>query len=132
MFLPINLLPPANKRETKKGLAMREINIEAGKPLVENALNLLKREMQRAINGDEPALKVIHGYGSSGKGGAIRSAVRNFLARQKELGNIKDYIAGESFTIFNRSVTDAFLAAPELRKDKDLERHNNGVTIVII
>ena len=110
---------------------MREINIEAGKPLVEQAMSLLKREVLRAVNDGEPLLKVIHGYGSSGKGGAIRSATRFFLARQKELGNIKNYIEGEQFTIFNRAVTDAFLSAPQLRRDEDLERHNNGVTFVI-
>ena len=44
---------------------------------------------------------VIHGYGSSGKGGAIRTKARQWLNAQVRNGTIKAVINGEDFDIFN-------------------------------
>ena len=49
--------------------------------------------------------------------------------RKKE-GVIKDFIAGEDFTIFNDTVLTLLEAAPELRGDPDLNATNEGVTLV--
>lgn len=78
------------------------------------------------------ALKLIHGYGSSGVGGKIRVEVRQYLERQLRLKKIKLYECGEDFSIFSANTRALLSAYPELRKDSDLERHNNGVTFVIL
>jgi len=49
-------------------------------------------------------LKVIHGYGSSGKGGALCVGLRKSFGLRKKEGVIKDSIAGEDFSIFNDAV----------------------------
>ena len=41
-------------------------------------------------------------------------------------------IPGERFSIFDEETRRAFLHCPELRRDCDLERSNNGITIVIL
>ena len=78
------------------------------------------------------AIKIIHGFGSSGKGGSIRTEARKYLDRQKARGQIKYFIIGEDFSIFDETTRNAFKICDELRRDRDLERHNNGITIVIL
>ncbi|MDR0446212.1 MAG: hypothetical protein LBH17_04150 [Oscillospiraceae bacterium] len=78
------------------------------------------------------AIKFIHGYGSTGRGGKIRTEVRRYLTEQKRRGQIRDFITGESFSIFDEATRGAFNCCDDLRRDSDLERHNNGITIVVL
>jgi len=48
----------------------------------------------------------------------------------EEVVAIRDFIAGEDFTIFNDTVLALLEAVPELRGDPDLGATNEGVTIV--
>ena len=41
-------------------------------------------------------------------------------------------IPGEEFTIFEPRTLAAFQRCPGLRRDPDLERHNNGITVVVL
>ena len=77
-------------------------------------------------------LKIIHGYGSSGTGGKIRLEARKYLARLSAKGEIGGFIPGEEFSIFQEDTRRAFLRCDELRRDRDLERHNNGVTFILL
>ena len=77
-------------------------------------------------------VKIVHGYGSHGKGGKIRVEVRAYLERMKRQGRITDYIPGERFSIFDEATRAAFARCGELRQDSDLEHANNGVTIIVI
>ena len=54
---------------------------------------------------------------------------KSFGLRKKE-GMIKDFIAGEEFTIFDETVLNLLEAVPELRGDPDLGATNEGVTIL--
>lgn len=110
----------------------KTVNIEAGMPTVDQAVRRLTYEIATAKRERCAALKIIHGYGSSGTGGRLRVGLREYLARQKAMGRIRDYIPGEDFSIFNRSVTTAFTLCGALRRDRDLERSNNGVTVIIL
>jgi hypothetical protein len=49
-------------------------------------------------------LKVIHGYGSSGKGGALCVGLRKSFRLRKKEWVIKDFVAGEDLSIFNDTV----------------------------
>ena len=106
---------------------LREVNLEHGMPTVQTALSQLALELRRTRSMGCTGLKIIHGYGSSGKGGKIR-----VQARMKGAGEIRDYIPGEEFSIFNSATLAAFRRCGALRKDPDLERHNNGVTIILL
>ena len=79
-----------------------------------------------------PLLKLIHGYGSSGKGGRIRTASRKYLLAQQEKGRIAAVVPGERFTIFDETTRRALQQYPHLRQDRDLERENMGVTFVFM
>lgn len=111
---------------------LRQVDLERGMPRVEQAIKQLTFEIHHSRAQGCTALKIIHGYGSSGTGGRIRVEARAYLSRLKSKGEIKDLIPGEDFSIFNAATLDAFRRCGELRKDSDLERHNNGITIILL
>lgn len=110
---------------------VEELNIKSDLPAAGEALRRVARIIQNGNAGNRGAVKIIHGYGSTGKGGKIRAEVRRYLAGQKLKGLIKDFIPGEEFSIFGKATRDAFELCGELRGDRDLERCNNGITIIV-
>ena len=118
--------------ESARRLIMREVNLELGMPTADQAVKRLTYEIYNSKRMKVKILKIIHGYGSSGIGGKIRIRSREYLKRMIVRGEIHGYIPGEEFTIFNEETRQAFIICPELRKDKDLERHNNGVTFIVL
>ena len=114
------------------GGLLRVVDIKAGMPTVDTAIKRITYNIKNAKPFGVSAIKLIHGYGSTGKGGAIRTETRKYLERQKARHQIKGFITGEQFSIFDEETRQAFLVCDDLRRDSDLERHNNGVTIVIL
>lgn len=109
---------------------IRTYNVEADLPTLDEARRQVIAEIRVAKKEKARVLKIIHGYGSSGKGGALNVGLRKSLALRKKEGVIKDYIAGESYSIFNKTVLDLLEAVPELRGDPDLGAANEGVSII--
>jgi hypothetical protein len=110
--------------------AVRTFNVEAGLPTLEEARRLVIDEIKRTRREGGKVLKVIHGYGSSGKGGTLCVGLRKSFGLRKKEGVIKDFIVGEDFTIFNNTVLTLLEAVPELRGDSDLGATNEGVTVL--
>ena len=111
---------------------MREVNVKSDMPTVDDAIKRITYNIKNAPAFGVTAIKFIHGYGASGKGGAIRTEARKYLDRLITRGQIKFYVKGEDFSIFDEATRNAFAACDKLRRDSDLERHNNGITIVIL
>lgn len=111
---------------------MKELNLEAGMPPVDTALRWLEAELHAARKMGRPGLKLIHGYGSSGTGGKIRTACRKYLREQLDAGRVRLVIRGEDFSIFSEETRRGFTLCAQLRGDRDLDRENRGVTIVIL
>ncbi len=107
-----------------------ELNLELGYPTVDEALRRLDNFVSVSRKMKRPVLKIIHGYGSSGKGGRIRTASRKWL--QEHLPDSCSMIRGEDFSIFHEPTRRAFLSCEALRQDRDLEQCNRGVTFVIL
>jgi hypothetical protein len=110
--------------------AIRTYNVEAGLPTLDEARRLVIGEIKQAKREGVKVLKVIHGYGSSGKGGTLCVGLRISFRLRKKAGVIKDFVAGEAFSIFNPTVLALLEAVPELRGDSDLSATNEGVTIL--
>jgi hypothetical protein len=110
--------------------AIRTLNIEAGLPTLEEARRMVAGEIQSAKRDGVRVLKVIHGYGSSGKGGTLCIGLRKSFGLRKKEGIIRDFIPGEDFSIFNEPVLNLLQVAPDLRGDPDLNATNEGVTIL--
>ncbi len=108
------------------------INLEDGMPTADAAIRRLTYEIKHAQELKIPAIKLIHGYGSSGSGGKIRVKSRQYLNSLMSRGEISDIVIGENFSIFDEATRSSFEKCDALRNDSDLDRHNNGITIVII
>lgn len=113
-------------------MAIRVVNIKSGLPSVEEARKRLAAELEKARASGAPAMKIIHGYGSSGIGGALREAIRRSLRKRKKEGRIRGFVAGEKWDLFDPLAREILDACPELARDPDLNRYNEGVTVVLI
>ena len=91
---------------------LREVDLERGMPTMRAALQQLSFELRRGRSLGCAAVKLIHGYGSSGKGGRIRVEARRRLDRMKERGELRDVIPGEEFTIFEPRTLAGLSAVP--------------------
>jgi hypothetical protein len=87
-------------------------------------------ELRQARRAGVRVLKVIHGYGSSGRGGTLRLGLRRSFALRKKEGLLKSFILGEDFSIFNEPTLALLEAVPELRGDPDLNATNEGMTLL--
>ena len=109
-----------------------ELNIEQGMPRAQQGRMLLIYGLQAARVQKAQIVKVIHGYGSSGPGGSLRQMTQVVLQTMLTKREIKAFVPGDRFQIFDpagRAVLDAY---PELAKDKDLGRNNRGITLVLL
>lgn len=113
-------------------MALKTVNIEKGRPMCEEAMRRLSQELRIARAGRLPAIKIIHGYGSTGQGGAIKTAAHRLLRERLSRGEIKAFVAGEDFSAFTNAGRAAVAARPELRNDIDFGRQNDGITVVLL
>jgi len=120
------------ERVPHKGFVRKTVNLEAGRPVVEIALKKMNEVIEDSIRNDVKVLTIIHGYGSSGKGGVIRSECRKVLEFLKSKGAISDYIAGEDFNRRSGPVRALLHRYPQLAADKHLNRGNRGISLVIL
>ncbi|HEV2400292.1 MAG TPA: Smr/MutS family protein [Candidatus Sulfotelmatobacter sp.] len=115
------------------GSDIRSINLKPDRPTVQEALTRLERELNLARQqGRHSILKVIHGYGSTGKGGDIRIAVQLHLRELAQAGAIRGCIFGEDWSKGNEDVWQLLHVRPELKGDADLGRRNLGITVVLL
>ena len=106
------------------------VNLESGRPTLEEARKRLLREMESARNEGVRVLKVIHGYGSSGEGGVLCVGIRKSLRLRVKEGIARTVVPGERFSSDATEARDLLLRHPSLRGDRDLNRGNLGVTLV--
>jgi hypothetical protein len=112
--------------------AVRTVNIEAGLPTLDEARRRANDEIRQGRREGLRVLKIIHGYGSTGKGGKLCVGLRKSFALRKKEGVIKEFIPGEDFSIFNPTVLALLEAEPELRGDSDLNATNEGITLLLL
>jgi hypothetical protein len=111
-------------------MSFRTFNIEANRPTLEEARRLIIDEVRSAKRQGVRVLKVIHGYGSSGKGGTLNHGLRKSFALRKKEGVIRDFVPGENYDIFNSTVLAMLEAVPAMRGDPDLSATNLGITVL--
>jgi len=104
------------------------VNIKENTPTVEEALRNADRLISQSKMNGIKVLKIIHGYGSTGVGGAIRIAVRQKLRKL----NYGKMIVGEEFTTMDQNTQILLNQFPDLKSDSDLNNNNLGVTFFIL
>lgn len=113
-------------------MSLRVVTIKEGLPTLEEAKRRLLIEVRKCHGDGISVLKLIHGYGSGGRGGVLQAGLRKVFAEYQRDGDILGFASGEEFSIFHPVSLEIITAAPELRKDPDLERSNPGVSFLWI
>lgn len=111
---------------------LRIVIIKEGMPTLEEAKRRLLLEVRRCHGEGIRVLKIIHGYGSGGRGGVLRTGLRKVFTEYQRDDDILGFASGEEFSIFHPISLEMITAAPELSNDPDLERSNPGVSLLWI
>jgi hypothetical protein len=120
-----------NRRSAKAaGRGVLTLNVEAGLPTLEEARKRVLDVMRSSRKSGVRVLKIIHGYGSSGKGGTLCVGLRKSFSLRRKEKVIREYVPGEDFSIFDPRTVALLEEVPELRGDPDLDATNEGITVV--
>ncbi len=106
-----------------------ELNIEYGNPDVPTAITRMKNGLMTYKKLGKKAVIVIHGYGSSGTGGSIRSAARSSLGENSMRGIVREYVPGEQWLSKKKSIIGICSSITEYEQSIS---GNPGVTLVIL
>ena len=117
---------------SRKPVAIKVVNMEEGMPKVEQARLRMQRELHVARSEGCIALKLVHGYGSSGVGGALRVELQKDLRQAEQNGVVAAFIAGEDWRISDERTWLLLRKYPEWKRDADLGRNNKGISIVVL
>ena len=97
---------------------------------MQDALHRLERALATARRENHCAIKIVHGYGSTGVGGDIRIALQKRLRQLVDSGEIRGCIFGEDWATSSDDAWRLLQMRPELKNDPDLGRANPGITVV--
>ena len=109
---------------------LRTVNIEAGMPSVEAGLARLEGDLARARQSGVRVVRVIHGWGSKGTGGALRDACRALLRRKLTARQITNVVHGEDYSRTSNAGRNLLSRCPELRGSERSDSQNPGITFV--
>ena len=108
---------------------VKEINLERGGPTVDVAIGNLVNGLSTAKGSGYKAVVLVHGYGSSGTGGAIKIAVREKLKERSLSGIVRDFAGGEDWINRKSGFIDI---CPQLRDFSKYVEGNRGVSVVLL
>lgn len=111
---------------------LRLINLKQDGYTVDYALKILEIEIEGAKREGLVAIKVLHGYGSHGKGGVILAELRKLLPVWKRNGFIKNYFGGEKWDLFDKDAQEILNKDKSISGDCDMGIANPGITIIQI
>jgi Smr domain. len=126
------LVWPTLAHMSRKPAPIKIIDLEDGMPKVEQARLAMQHELQIARQQGYAAVKLIHGYGSSGVGGSLRIELQKELQRMTSAGTVRSFIAGEDWRISDEKTWELLKRYPEWKRDSDLGKANKGISIVLL
>ena len=137
VFMPPRVPEVSPEEETREYLENRDkydgpVTKDDGMPLVEEALGRLNMGLQEMRVSHVKVVKLIHGYGSTGRGGKICSGVRQELASMKRKGFIREFIPGEHFGPLDAASRKLAEQEKGITRDPDYGRMNHGITVVVL
>lgn len=114
----------------KKKNLIYSVNIKEDLPTVEVALERVKSSL---VQGSSfKAVKIVHGYGSSGRGGVIKDELHLLLSRMLMRSEITGWIPGEEFSGDFSDTLYLLKNFPFLEKDSDHRKRNKGITVIVL
>ena len=107
-------------------------NLEAGLPSADQSLEQLERTLREARSCGAKVVRLIHGYGSTGRGGKIREAVRRELGRKLARGEVRAVVHGENYSPNANATRDLLSRFKELKTTERPDSGNPGLTLIEI
>ncbi len=117
---------------SRKPALIKVVNLEEDRPTVEQARLRMQHELNQARKDGCVALKLIHGYGSTGAGGALRLELQKELLLAAGQGAVQAFIPGEDWRVSAETAWEMLKRYPEWKQDPDLGRNNRGISIVVL
>ncbi|HET8892323.1 MAG TPA: hypothetical protein VFQ41_25735 [Candidatus Angelobacter sp.] len=117
---------------SRKPVPIKIINLEDGMPKAEEARLRMQHELQVARRQGYAAVKLIHGYGSSGVGGSLRTELQKELRRMAAAGTVGSFIAGEEWRVSDEKTWELLKRFPEWKRDSDLGKNNQSISLVLL
>ncbi len=121
-----------SRKKPDRSVSISCLNLEDGMPTVNEAITRMRIGLQEMRVSRVKAVKLIHGYGSTGRGGKINIGVREELAAMKRKKQIRDYIPGENFGPIDQASRDLVERDHNINRDPDYGGTNHGITIVVL
>ncbi len=109
---------------------MKTLNLEREKYTVDHAIAMIEIEIENAKREGQVAIKVVHGYGSHGVGGAILLALRPKLVQWKRSGFIQNFFYGDKWNLFDADTQRILQKDKSIYGDRDFYTSNPGITII--
>lgn len=106
-----------------------ELNLEYGKPVVSDALSKMTDSLLTMRRQGVKAVILIHGYGSSGSGGRIKTEVRKKLGETNLSGVVRAFVGGEQWSYRKKEFMSL---CGSLKNFEQRISGNEGVTVVIL
>ena len=117
--------------EPSKGLQVHRLDLGHADLDVWTARNRLIDAALLASARGVDVLIVVHGYGSTGTGGAIRAAIRKEAASLERSGSIAAWVAGEDVRQRSGSALAIVQRFPEITSIPEWGYENPGLSILI-
>lgn len=117
---------------SRKLARIKVVNLEEGMPKVEEARLRMLFELEAARRAGYTAVKLIHGYGSSGTGGALRTELQKELRRMAQNGKVRSFLAGEHWRTSEEVAWALVKRFPEWKQDSDFGKGNKGISLVVL
>lgn len=108
------------------------IDIKSEQQTARQAIAQFLTEVDACRIGGYKVMKVIHGYGSHGVGGAIKREFLRECQNLKNRGKIDDFVCCDNWTDNSVVRKIAINYCPDLLADRELYLLNPGCSIVII
>jgi hypothetical protein len=106
------------------------VNLEKGQPTVERALSTLDMRVGEAKVRGTRVLRVVHGWGSSGAGGAIKQAVGRHVRELERQGAVRAHVPGEHYPDQSTAGRNLLSRYPALERTLKADRANPGITFL--
>ena len=110
----------------------KQLNLKEDSPTVELALAMFEIELERCKLEGVKVIKVLHGYGSHGKGGDICRNLRTLCFKLKKEKKIKDFLLGNEWDLANQKCFNIVTNLKNYHDDNDLGSNNPGITFVVL
>ena len=123
---------PRLESAPRPAILHRTVNLEQGRPLVETAMKRLELELGRARSENVRVVTLIHGYGSSGKGGTIKVECRKMLGYLVQQHRLNSCINGEDFDKRSGPGKALLRRFPGLEQSCGSDFNNPGISIAVL